>query len=204
MKSQISVVFDLGGVLLNWNPQKLIEQAGANVHEAALLQRHVFEHQDWLELDRGTLTREMAQQRAIERSDLKASLVERLFDLLPSSLEPIPAMVKNLESLVDQGVPCYVLSNMHEASARFLEQNCDFWPLFEGTLFSCDEKLIKPERAIYERVEEKFDLKGPNIVFLDDTQDNIRAAKQQGWGTIHVQASVDVRGEFARWGLLPN
>ena len=112
-----AVVFDVGNVLLSWDPHAILREhlpAGAD-HGHFL--RDVFAHPDWIELDRGTLDEGEALLRFATRTGATPELVRRLVDASKTSLAPMPDSLALLEELRRIGATrLYVLSNMSHAT----------------------------------------------------------------------------------------
>ena len=183
----MNIVFDLGGVVLTWNPDAIISGVFQNPETQALVRREIFEHGDWLELDRGVLDPVDAAARGATRTGLPHSEVAVLLDRVPGSLVPIPGTVDLLYRLKASGHPLYCLSNMHVASIEHLERAHAFWEVFSGTVISCRVHMIKPEPGIYTHLLETQSLVASETVFIDDVEVNLRAAEASGIRTIHFR-----------------
>lgn len=79
----LNIVFDLGGVVFNWQPDKLIQRVFADSKTQSLVKTEIFGHVDWLELDRGTLSFEDAVDRGTRRTGLPKEEIERLLNEVP-------------------------------------------------------------------------------------------------------------------------
>lgn len=182
----MNIVFDLGGVILTWNPHAIIAGVFEDETTRARVWQQVFKHPDWVELDRGTLPRPDAIDRAARRTGLPHADLERLFHAVPPSLVPIPEMIDLLHRLKAQGHALYCLSNMHPDSLAYLKASYTFWGLFDGAVFSCLVHLCKPEPAIYAHLLETFGLSGPETLFIDDMEVNLQAARSFGIRTLRA------------------
>jgi putative hydrolase of the HAD superfamily len=157
-----AVVFDVGNVLLSWDPHAILREhlpAGA---DHGLFLRDVFAHPDWVELDRGTLDEGEALLRFATRTGAAPELVRRLVDASKTSLAPMPDSLALLEELRRTGATkLYVLSNMSHATWEYLEPRHDFWKGFDGLLLST------------------FGLAPEETVFFDDRADNVAGARAE-------------------------
>jgi putative hydrolase of the HAD superfamily len=183
----LNIVFDLGGVVLRWEPDKIIADVFAETELQARVRADIFAHQDWLELDRGTLPLGEAVKRGAARSEIPAARIAMLFDEVPHALQLIPETVDLIYRLKSQGHRLYYLSNMHVASIEHLEREYTFWNAFEGGVISCRVHLIKPEPEIYRTLLERYALDGAETVFIDDREINLTAAAEFGIRTIHFK-----------------
>ena len=75
---------------------------------------------------------------------------------------------------------------------------------FDGIVISGVEKLIKPDKKIFEIMLDRYHLEAKNALFIDDNINNIQAAKEMGFETIHVQENTDLKSELYALGLLKN
>lgn len=176
----MNIIFDLGGVVLNWNPENLINSITDNEVEKDLLIKHLFNHPEWIELDRGSIERESVIENSALRSGLSEDLIKKVFDSVPQELTPRKNMVNLLYRLSQKGIKLYVLSNMHRGFTDFLLKDYDFWHLFHGIVFSCDIKMIKPDENIYNYIVDKYALLNDKTIFIDDTEKNLVTAKRRG------------------------
>ena len=194
-------MFDLGGVVVRWDPDAIIAGVFADLQVRKKVKVALFEHADWLELDRGTLGRDQAIARAAQRSGISLADMKRLMDAVPPSLTVFPETVELLRRLKAKGYPLYCLSNMHFASIEYLEQNETFWDVFQGRVISCRLNLCKPEAAIYEHLLQSFGLQASGTVFIDDVQKNLDAAARLGIQTIRFEDARQCEQALARCGV---
>lgn len=186
----LNLIFDLGGVVVRWDPDAIIAGVFTDGALHARVKAGVFAHPDWVELDRGTLARDAAIRRAAQRTGVAVSELTRLLEAVPPSLVPIPETLELLYRLRARGYPLYCLSNMHFASIEHLERSHTFWEVFRGAAISCRLQLCKPEPAIYEHLLGAYGLRPQETVFVDDVEVNVAAAAELGIRTIRF---VDAR-----------
>jgi len=202
MERTLNIVFDLGGVVLTWQPDAIIASAFDDPATRAIVRREILGHPDWHELDRGTLPRPEAIRRAAQRTGLPETAVDAFLQRVPPALVPIPETVDLLYRVKAAGRPLYCLSNMHEASIDYLERSCTFWDVFEGIVVSCRVRLCKPEPAIYRHLLETHGLVGTDTVFVDDVDVNLAAAAAFGIRTIRFENAAQCERELQALGCL--
>ncbi|RYF34707.1 MAG: HAD family phosphatase [Comamonadaceae bacterium] len=202
----MNIVFDLGAVLLTWEPVALVRQhlgPHAPTAEAAhALAREMFHHEDWLGFDRGTHALEAVVGLMAQRLGLPSDKLAALFAPIGERLAPIPVTVELLEGLrhrrdAGEDLHLYYLSNMPVPYARALEDRALFLPWFEGGIFSGDVKLLKPQREIYALLADRFRLVGDETIFIDDSLANVEAARAFGWHAIHCTAPSALSTQLA-------
>jgi putative hydrolase of the HAD superfamily len=182
-----NVIFDIGGVILEWNPDAILESYSNHAELRATLRTALFEHPDWLQLDRGVLSETEALARLETRTSLPSSELVGLLDAVRASLKPKVDTLALLESLVRREVPLYCLSNMSPATFAYLHEQHTFWDRFRGIVISGEVKLMKPEPEIFEYLLRRYDLSASETIFIDDHPPNIRGAQAVGLRTILFQ-----------------
>ena len=180
----MNIVFDLGGVVFSWQPDVMIERFFDDSAVQERVRVEIFEHMDWLELDRGTMSLEAAIERGADRTGLPVPDIERLLTAVPEYLFPIDPTIALIRRLAATSNKLFVLSNMHLASIAHLEQEHDIWSLFDGVVISSRINTIKPELRIYRYLLDTYQLAPADTVFIDDRPENLEAAGSLGIRTI--------------------
>ena len=188
MRNEVKhVIFDLGGVLIEWSPKSIAEKFTSDVSLQSLILKDVLLHPDWLELDRGTFCEQEAAWNIAQRSDLSESGIRKVFDTVRESFTVIDDSIEQLAYLTNCGIPCYALSNMSIENYNYLELTHNFFELFEGVVISGYEKMIKPELKIFQLISNRFHLNPEDTLFIDDSVTNCLAAEKVGFQTIHFK-----------------
>ena len=196
-----NIVFDLGRVLIKFEPKEYIEQ---NVPEEKRedFYNGIFGSAEWLMLDRGTLSYEDAKKIFKERVPGADKQIDRLFDVdLFEILQPIEENVKLLPKLKEK-YNLYILSNFHQPAFEHIFKKFEFFRLFDGHTVSCYYYLLKPEKEIYDILIDKFNLIPEETVFIDDTKVNIDACEKEGIRGIHLPDYTELKQkleEFLKW-----
>ncbi len=197
----MNVVFDLGNVLVRWDPVAIVRSVIDGPGAVRLAQR-LFMHPDWLEVDRGSLTLEQAAAQAIERTEVDEPIIHAVYSAVAPSLQAIPESVAVLDDLKKQGHTLYALSNMGQVSAAYLQQHASFWSSFKDVVISCRVGLVKPEPAIFETMLAQFGLAAADCLFIDDSKENVQAALTLGLDAFVFQDAQQCRSELQARGLL--
>src|SRR5262245_17199225 len=200
----MNIIFDLGGVIFSWNPAQIIQKVFTLPDEQRVIRTKIFEHPDWLDLDRGTLDRAQAIQQAITRTGFPPNRIEDLFQQIPYALVPILETLEIVQQIKQAGHKCFVLSNMHVASIEHLENEYPIWDLFDGRVISCYIHLLKPEPGIYQFILDKYNLLPEQTVFIDDIEVNTQAAAQLGLTTIQFLSPAQCWEALQHLGCLSN
>ena len=188
-----AVIFDLGGVVVRWNP----EQFSHDHLESEVEKRDVLEqllgHEDWRRFDGGFLNEDQLIQRFCERSSVNLQRTKEILELVKQSLELIEGTNELIYELRDAGVPLYCISNMSFAHYDFLRAKYGFFECFRDQVISSHIKMTKPDKDIYELAIKQFGLDPRDTVFVDDRADNILTAKSCGLGVVHFERSASCR-----------
>jgi putative hydrolase of the HAD superfamily len=191
-----NVVFDLGGVLVTWKPDEIIAGVFDDPDLQALIRREIFQHPDWVEIDKGHLEETDAIQRFHERTGVPLTKLEELMQFVKESLTPIPKSIELLEELAAQGLNLYCLSNMPVCRFAHIQSLHNFCHHFKGIIISGEVKMMKPDREIFKHLLSEFQLQTSATVFVDDFPINIEAAKEAGLNTILFRDADDCRHQL--------
>jgi len=197
-----NVVFDAGGVLLEWNPPRVIAQLYPDPAIQAQIREYIFDHPDWHEFDRGSLTVDSAPHHFAKLSGRSPEEVARLIQLTAESLRPIEGTIRLLEDLAKAGITLCLLSNMPVSTYEILTRRYDFFSHFEHLVISGAILLLKPEPAIYQHLVEKTGIVPSESVFIDDLTRNVIAARECGLHAIQFTNPEACRKELRAY--LPN
>ena len=194
-----NVVFDVGGVLLQWDPPAFIAKVAPDPAQQALIRREIFEHPEWHEFDRGTIDVSQAAEKFGRRAGLTPEQMRALLQTANESLHPITGTVDLVEDLAAAGVHLYVLSNMPVSTYQFLTRKHEFFRHFRELVISGAILMIKPEPAIYKHLVEKTGIVPEESVFLDDLLKNVIAARECGLHAIQFAGAEAARAELRNY-----
>jgi len=203
------VVFDLGGVVLRWQPLELLQQLFPQRVPDEATARHwagqIFQtfspEADWALFDLGRIEPDALAQRIARRTGLSAQEVQLLIDGIPAHLEPLPGTVDLIHALKAAGHRLYYLSNMPAPYAEHLQATHLFFAQFEQGIFSADVQQIKPLPDIFATAQARWPLRDVPV-FIDDVQHNIDAAQRHGWQGVRFESPEQVRAELVARGYL--
>jgi len=191
-----NVVFDAGGVLLEWNPPRVIAQLYPDPAVQAQIREYIFDHPDWHEYDRGTISAADAANHFSKLSGRSPEEVARLIQLTAESLRPIEGTIQLLEDLSRAKITLCLLSNMPVSTYEILTRRYAFFSHFEHLVISGAILLLKPEPAIYKHLVEKTGIVPSESVFIDDLTRNVIAARECGLHAIQFISPEACRKEL--------
>jgi putative hydrolase of the HAD superfamily len=192
-----NVIFDFGGVLVSWRPQEIIDAFYADPALRDAVRTQVFEHDDWLEMDRGIIDERTAVERFARRLGRPQSEMAALFEHVRGSLLPIAATVDLVANLRARGFSLYGLSNMSEPIFRHLQARHEFFGLFHGIVISAAIKMVKPDPDIFEHLRARFAIDFTESVFIDDLPRNVASAQRLGLAAIQFESTAQCERELA-------
>ncbi len=193
-----NIIFDLGNVLLNYKPMEFLLQFTKDQERINSFISKVSFSRTWFELDRGTLSLKKAREILSSRYPEELDLLVPYFEHWLEILTPIQGRIEILEPLKKKGYKLFILSNFIEEAFHHVIEQYNFFSLFDGRVISYEEKVIKPEKAIYDILVSRYNLIPQECVFLDDHSSFLKPAKQLGMSTILVHQNTDLQVEFRK------
>ena len=191
-----NVVFDAGGVLLEWNPPRVIAEMYPDPVVQAQIRERIFDHPDWHEFDRGAISEAAAPAHFARLSGRSHDEVRALLRATAESLRPIDGTIRLLEDLAAAGVHLFLLSNMPESTFNLLVKRHAFFSHFKHLVISGKILLHKPEAAIYKHLVETTGIVPAESVFVDDLTRNVIAARESGLHAIQFTTPEACRAEL--------
>lgn len=196
-----AVVFDLGNVLIPFNPRWLFSKL---LPDAASVERFFAEtgFDDWnLEMDAGRLFADGIAAHS-RRFPQHSALFEAFFARWPETVgEPIAESVELLQTLREKSLRTYALTNFSAETYPLAEARFAFLADFDGTVVSGREGVVKPDPAIYRLLAERYAIDPARAVFIDDKLENVDAARALGFHGIHFTAPHMLRPALRALGL---
>jgi 2-haloacid dehalogenase len=199
------VVFDLGGVLIDWDPRHLYRKLFAG-DDAAMeyFLATVCTHEWNRRQDAGRSFAEGAQLLKAEHPD-KAELIDAYYSRFDEMMAgPIAGSVEILADLRDRGTPLYGLTNWSAETYPAALKRFAFLRWFRGILVSGDIQLVKPDPRIFALLIERFAVEPQRTVYIDDVEANVAAARPFGIHPIHFTTPARLREELVGLELLPS
>ena len=183
-----NIVFDLGGVVVDFDPRGFLLERFCNKSTENKLYGLTFGSPLWQQLDAGTVTQDEAERQVMElaRSQGLAFEAQAVLDDWPQMLRTRHQTVELMKRLKKLGYNIFYLSNISSSTLDLLQQR-DFWPLFDGGLASCEVHINKPDPRIFEAFMRRCGLAYDSTIFVDDNKVNAQAAFDLGITGIHYK-----------------
>lgn len=187
-----TVVFDIGNVLLSFDPEYIFRQVfpGRNYRQHPL--SSIVGGEIWLDLDRGLLEPESAAARVEQLFPGAGEDALRYFEGFHDHMPPMSHSVGLLEKLKERGFRLLFLSNFHDRAIGRIFEGHGFFRLFDGGLISSHVRMLKPDLEIYHELINRFNLVPEAALFIDDTLENITGARKAGLQALHLTDPADI------------
>lgn len=175
-----NIVFDFGNVIINYNPDLILNQYDLTPEQHELLKKEIFQSKEWQDVDAGIIDEDEATQKFLERlpKDLHDK-VKEIMTTWPEKVEFFNSVFDFMKELKTQGYCIYGLSNTGMRFAEYVKQS-KWNDNFDGYIFSAQEKIMKPDKRIYQLLFNRYNLKPQECLFIDDLPKNVAAAKSSG------------------------
>ena len=193
-----TIVFDLGGVLIDWNPLYLYKKIFSTEEEAVRFLEEVCNSAWNVQQDGGRSLAEATEERVRLHPEREAE-IRAYYERWPEMLGGIiPGTVELLDTLAGSGqYRLYALTNWSAETFPIALGRYAFFQHFQGILVSGAEKLIKPDPRIYQLLCSRYDILPEKAVFIDDSPKNVVGARNIGMHAIHFQSPMQLREELA-------
>ena len=181
-----NIIFDFGGVLVDWNPRYLYKDYFRDENEMEHFLKNICTDEWNLEQDRGRSLSEgtiLLQNKFPEFHSMIQLFYDKWETMLKSDMSDTVSLLYKLKTKYK----IYGLTNWSAETISIAYKRFPFFKEFDGIVVSGEEKLIKPDPNIYHLLLERYNLKVENTIFIDDNINNIRAAKEIGLYAIRFE-----------------
>ncbi len=175
-----NIVFDMGNVLMEYNPDRALDAFLETPEDKALIRRELFEGPEWIQGDLGYIADTDRFEGVSKRVPPRLhKALRKCVDGWPVYMAVKPEAQRFCAYVKEKGYRIYVLSNASDAFYQYFPQ---FAPLnyFDGIVVSSDIRLIKPDIEIYRYFLRKYELKAEECFFIDDREENVEGARAAG------------------------
>lgn len=198
-----NVVFDIGNVLIHWDPRALYAKIFSSEEEVEWFLSHVCTS-DWnLEQDRGRSFEEAIAEAAARHPDHGEAIAAYNHRWHETILGPIDGTVAILDELKAQGTALYAITNFNQHKFRETLVRFPFLgPSFRDIVVSGDEGVVKPDPAIYRLLLDRNGLEASSCLFVDDSPTNVVGAEAVGMKAHHFTSPESLRAHLVTAGVL--
>lgn len=186
MEQVKAVILDIGNVLVDFCDDEFFGQFVTCVEDRERLMNASLRTPVWLEFDRGVWSDEEILQGFIEHDPEFETTIRNMFVSMEGVIRMRDFAIPWIEALKDRGYQVIALSNFPKKLREDCAEDMKFLHHMTGEIMSYREKLVKPNREIYELLLARFGLKASECFFIDDVPVNIQMAKELGFQAICV------------------
>ncbi len=202
MNSIHAIIFDIGNVLLTFQPRDFMQKLLNDPEKGHALYTFLIQSPEWRELDAGRISLADAITQFKRRNPSMREAIDLFFAHWLEMFHPIPETVQLLDRLKEKGYFLYVLSNFIRESYEALFPMMTFLHKFDGIVFSYAIQMAKPDAEIYQHLLHRFHRSAQECLFIDDMENNIQGAQSVGIQTILFQSPEQLSTRFQELGIL--
>ncbi len=178
-----NIIFDIGNVLIKWQPAEVVKDVFPD-EDAVILTQLIFKSPLWLDLNRGKMTEKEIIQIYHQTLGIDIAKLNKLMQMIKESMLPVDGSFDLLLNLSQSHYSLYALTDsVHEIMA-YLKSKYDFWNLFKGIVCSADVGYLKPMPEIYMKLIQEYAINPAESVFIDDHPPNVEGARSIGMNSI--------------------
>lgn len=197
-----NIIFDIGRVLVKWEPQKTMRELGMTESEIEAVSDALFTSGLWNETDRSVLPDEEVFRQFVERAPEQEKNIRLFWENLDKAIVQFDYVIPWMRALKKAGYRIYILSNYGKWTYDSTKDNAlSFLSEVDGGIFSYEIKIIKPDIKIYQALLEKYNLNPEECVFMDDLEANIAGAKAAGINGIVFTSKEDAEKQLKEYGV---
>ncbi len=197
-----TVIFDVGNVLYRWNLRCLFEKLIDDKQELDWFLENVVTPEWHFEHDAGRALKDMVPERIAQFPQYEAHInayAARFNETIPG---PVHGSLELVERLAAQNVAIFGITNFGSEFWQGFRPTAPIFDLFSDIIVSGDEKLLKPDAAIYQLALNRFNVAAPQCLFIDDRLENIEASEALGIKGHHFQDAMSLEQELKALELL--
>jgi len=193
-----NIVFDIGNVLMKWNPE--------GIYKTLFDKDDYYDHplssivggEVWLELDKGTIELNAAIEKLSKLNKPYGHEIDKFIREAPYHIDPLKESVECALKYKELGYNIFLLSNFPEYGYKIIRRKFDFFNQFHGEIISWNVNAIKPNKDIYDILLNKYNLNPETTLFIDDLKENISTAEKLNIKGLHLTKDTDLRLELKR------
>jgi len=195
------VVFDLGNVLIDWQPEHAIAAAVGQAQARAFLDD--FDFRAWNHgQDEGRPFAESEAEAIAGNPQWREHILAYRANFSRSLVDEIPGTVAILGELHERSIPLYALTNWAAETFHHAEERFPWLELFDVVVVSGRERIAKPDPRIFALVAERSGLRPDELFFIDDTERNVEGARAAGLAAVRFTTPAALRADLVAAGLL--
>ena len=198
-----TVVFDLGGVLVNFAWEEYAEKRGVSSEDIAFMQEHIAYSATWEKFDLGLVSNEEVIEEFCTAYPDYADPIRLVFSSMEDACSLYWYTLSWVNALIRQGYRVYFLSNWNRRNYELLMESglLRFTERMKGGVWSFKEHCIKPHPEIFQILIERYGIDPGRAVFIDDSEKNVKGARAVGFAALRFTSYPDAQEELGKLGV---
>ena len=191
-----NIVFDFGGVLVDWNPHHLYDKYFGSREKAEWVLNNICLYSWNLQMDGGKPFAEGVAELQAEHPEWSEAIAiyhTRWIEMMNGEIEGMASVIRRLKMA---GYGVYGLTNWSAETFPMIRDTYPVFQEFDGIVVSGEEHLLKPDAAIYKCLLERYALQAEESLFVDDNADNVVGARNVGMKAIQFTSAVELEREL--------
>lgn len=191
-----NIVFDFGGVLVDWNPHHLYDKYFGSREKAEWFLNNICLYSWNLQMDGGKPFAEGVAELQAEHPEWSEAIAiyhTRWIEMMNGEIEGMASVIRRLKAA---GYGVYGLTNWSAETFPMVRDTYPVFQEFDGIVVSGEEHLLKPDEAIYKCLLERYDLQAEESLFIDDNADNVVGARNVGMKAIRFTSAEELEREL--------
>jgi 2-haloacid dehalogenase len=197
-----TVIFDIGNVLIEWDPRHLYRKLFAEEARMEWFLANICTGAWNLEQDRGRSFADGVRELTLRHPEWAGEIRaydERWGEMVPGE---VPGSVAILDNLLQRHLPTFGISNFSTEKFAYARERFAFLGRLDGIVVSGHEGLLKPDAAIYRLFLERYGRQARRCLFIDDSPANVEGARKIGMNVVRFQGAPQLERELVAFGLL--
>lgn len=197
-----TIIFDLGGVLIDWNPEYVFREVIPDPERRRFFFENICTHEWNIEQDAGRPLAEATEQLVNEYPEWESEIrayYGRWEEMLGGPIHETVDLLRELRDREEHRL--LALTNWSGETFPVALSRYDFLHWFEGIVVSGDEKTRKPFADIYEILLDRYEVNPSQAIFIDDSLKNVEGAEAVGINGIHFQSTAQLKEILREWGV---
>ena len=197
-----TIIFDLGGVLIDWNPEYVFRELIPDPERRRFFFENICTHEWNIEQDAGRPLAEATELLVSEYPEWESEIrayYGRWEEMLGGPIHETVDLLRELRDRDEHRL--LALTNWSGETFPVALSRYDFLHWFEGIVVSGDEKTRKPFSDIYEILLDRYEVSPSQAVFIDDSLKNVEGAEAVGINGIHFQSTAQLKDTLREWGV---
>ncbi|MDD6058507.1 MAG: HAD family phosphatase [Clostridiales bacterium] len=196
-----NIILDVGNVLVAWKPERIFSHLGFSEEIIRAVERATVQSPIWDEVDRSLESDEELLRRVICNAPEYEKEIRLVWENIELGIWQFDYARGWIRSMKANGYHVYLLSNYGKRAYQKTANALSFLEEVDGAVFSFEVHQVKPEQEIYQTLLKKYALSPAECIFLDDREENVKAAEAQGMAGIPFSTYEDALKRLDAYGI---